>query len=234
MREEEARPLRDPRIGHPRNARTRHRLGRVLAQGTSREVARRLGTPGPLPAVPSAPARRPGLLIDLVLEPRDLAVLHLVDGLEGGVELRAALRLALEAAGDDDRVALIVVVLRLGRELVEVLPDGREHLVAHALRAVEGPRGCVAAAWLDPDDLRVEPLQHSLGVAAVEGVVTAADRLHVLFRHGFSSLLLPRRQPYAGAGRGARSPGLTSAPPPGGLCPSRGRCQGGPPCGRGA
>src|SRR3954452_14057911 len=104
--------------------------------------------------------------------------------LEGGVELLAVLRLALEPAGDDDRVALVVVVVRLGAELVEVLRDGTEHVLADALRTVERPGRRVAAARLDPGHLSVEPLQHSAGVAAVELAVCASNGLHILFRHG--------------------------------------------------
>src|SRR4029079_8720287 len=90
--------------------------------------------------VRSAPGGRPRVLVDVVLEPHDLAVLHHVDVLEGGVELGAALRPALEAAGDDDPVSLIVEILRLGRELLEVLRHRAEHIVADALRTVEGAR----------------------------------------------------------------------------------------------
>jgi len=103
--------------------------------------------------------------------------------LEGGVELRTAFRLALEAAGDDDRVALVVVVLGLGRELLEVLADRGEDLLADALRAGEGPGRGVAAARLDPLDLGGEPLEDTVGIAAVERLVGAADGLHILFRH---------------------------------------------------
>src|SRR5215207_670117 len=97
-------PHRDPRTG-PRGKQgcdtaTRPRPCVGDAAG---EVARRLGTPGPSLCACSAPGARPVLLVyDRVLEPGDLVVLHLVGVLEGGVEVGAALRPALEAAGDDD------------------------------------------------------------------------------------------------------------------------------------
>src|SRR6266513_775874 len=135
--------------------------GSLLRGTQSKEVARRLGPAGPLQyPFGSAPGGRPEVLVDVVLEPRDLAVLHLVDVLEGGVQLRATLVLALEAAGDDDRVATVVEVLRLGRELVELLRNRREHLFTDALLIRE---------------------RAGRGVAAVESVVSAANRLHVLF-----------------------------------------------------
>src|SRR6476620_6308866 len=102
---------------------------------------------------------------------------------KGGIEVLAVLRLALEAAGDDDSVALVLVVVRLGAELVEVLRDGAEHVLAHALRTIERPGRRVAAARLDPGHLSVEPLQHSAWVAAVELAVCASNGLHILFRH---------------------------------------------------
>src|SRR4051812_4160004 len=173
--------------------------GASLLRGTQcREVARRLGTPGLSPVPCLAPGGGPGLLVDLVLHLRDLAVLHHEDVLEGRVEVLSALRLAREAAGDDDRVSLVVVVVRLGTELVELLRDGAEHVIADALRSVKGSGRRVAAARLGPVDLRVEPLQHSAGVATVEGVVSAANCVHVLFRHGSPLVELPPRPPYAG------------------------------------
>ena len=65
------------------------------------------GSPEALPGG-SGPGGRPGVLVDLVLEPDHLAVAHGVAVLERCIERGAALVLAPEASFDDDGVALVL------------------------------------------------------------------------------------------------------------------------------
>jgi hypothetical protein len=78
----------------------------------------------------SGPAGRPAL-VDLVVEPHDLAVLELECVGEGGVKVRATLVLAREAARDHDRIAPVIEVLGAADELVEVLRYRGEYQLAH-------------------------------------------------------------------------------------------------------
>src|SRR5215218_1482908 len=115
----------------------------------------------------SGPGGRP-TLVSLVVEPHDLAVLELECVGEGGVEVRAALVLAREAARDHDRIAVIIEVLRAADELVEVLPNRGEYLFTHGLGAGEGSAGRAAATRLGPLDVLVDHSQDGLGLTGVE------------------------------------------------------------------
>src|SRR5918996_4597910 len=132
-------------------------------------------------AVRSGPAGGPAL-VDLVGQLRHLGVLHLIRMGERRVELGSALVLALEAAGYDDRVSLVVEVLRIRPELVEVLRHGGEDILPDALRAPEGPTRGVAASRFDPLDVIGQDREHPPGGPGVEVLVAAANGLHVLLR----------------------------------------------------
>ena len=90
------------------------------------------------------------------------------------------------------------------RELVEVLRDRAEHVVADALRTVECAGGALPPPGSIHYDVLDEDLQHPLRVAAVELVVGAANRLHILFRHGFSSPLCAPAPTLCRSGRGVQ------------------------------
>src|SRR5215216_1545260 len=127
----------------------------------------------------SGPAGRPAL-VDLVIEPHDLAVLELECVGEGGVKVRATLVLAREAARDHDCIAPVIEVLGAADELVEVLRYLGEYLLAHRLGAGEGSAGRVAATGLGPLDVLVGHSQDRLGLTGVEVPIGATKALHIL------------------------------------------------------
>jgi hypothetical protein len=76
------------------------------------------------PSIVSTPAGGPSLLLNLVLEPRELAVPNLPQMLSLGVELGTPLARPLEVDGHDDCVALVVDLLDGAAEVIEVVGDG--------------------------------------------------------------------------------------------------------------
>src|SRR5829696_2355730 len=104
---------------------------------------------------------------------------------EGSVERPATLLAsALEAAQDDHALSGVQELLRYGLEIVQTLHRWTEDVVDDCFWAMvrASARHPLHIGFL-PLDIRVHNARHGIDVAPVEGIVSVAQDVHVLFRH---------------------------------------------------
>src|SRR5829696_7302399 len=122
----------------------------------------------------------------------------------GSVErLATLLASALEAAQDDHALSGVQELLRHGLEIVPIPHYCPEDVVGDVFGAmVRTPLRQSLHIGLLPLDIRIHEAHYGIDVAPVEGIVSVAQDVHVLFRHRglLSPLLLSVSGPYPSEG----------------------------------